>query len=285
MPKRTITQPGQLDFWREPTDPPGKPEAPPRRPPAAPPVAAPPAQAAAPPHSRFETRFRAATRRDWEIHFTQNKSVMISYRSDSEPPILRIHEMFRDASHDVAEAVAQIVEGKRRAWPRLVNEYIRRHLPEYADTRPARRLSLETKGQAVDLKPLFDALNATYFNGTIDARLGWMTPRIQRRVSIKLGSYSEETNVIRIHPALDHPDVPLKVVEAILFHEMVHAHIKTTQVEGRRISHGTDFQRELARYPDTAFADEWIKSHLGMLLPQRRRRRNPSPPPTRRRNP
>jgi hypothetical protein len=224
--------------------------------------------------TRFEKRFHAVTRRNWEITFTRNKSVMISYKSETRPPSLRIHVMFADADNETIEAIARVVEGKGHSWPRIVNDYITRHTPDYAEERPARRVTLEAAGRYVDLRPLFDKMNRLYFDNRIDSRLGWMTPRIQRRVSIKLGSFSEETNVIRIHPALDHPDVPIMVIEAILFHEMVHAQVKTMEIAGRRISHGEAFKTELDRYPYNDEADAWIKSNLGFLLPQSHRRKN-----------
>lgn len=225
---------------------------------------------------RFERIFGGESSGDWKIVWTRNRSVMISVQKSRRPRTLRIHEMFKSAPDDLILDIAKMAEGRRRKWPRQVNMFIAKHKESYDSQGEykARRVTLETQGKVFNLQELYDKLRDRYFSGELSVRLGWMTPREKRRVSIKLGSYSEETHVIRIHPALDNEKVPEYVIESIIFHEMVHAHIKSRLVHGRRISHGEEFHREMDRYPDHEEADAWIKNHMGLLLPRKSRRKN-----------
>ena len=61
---------------------------------------------------------------------------------------------------------------------------------------------------------------------------GARTGRPKRRNSIKMGSYSVEDRLIRIHRSLDRVFVPRFFVAWIVFHEMLH------QVHDIRVKHG-----------------------------------------------
>lgn len=224
----------------------------------------------------FERIFNEHTRMNWRIVWNKNRSVMVSYSANSEPPVLRIQQIFSNAPKEVIVEIAKMVESKRkRSWPKVVNLFVSKNqdfLREGSETK-ARHTSLETRGKVYDLADYFERLNRKYFEGKIQSRLGWMNVRVQRRVSIKLGSYSEETDVIRLHPALDNKKVPEYVIESILHHEMTHAKIKTSKVNGRRVIHGDEFYKELAGYPNHDKADKWIKENMGMLLPRKNRKK------------
>jgi hypothetical protein len=81
-----------------------------------------------------------------------------------------------------------------------------------------------TAGEHHDLRVIFDELNARYFDSRIDAAITWgaRSGRARRRNSIKMGSYSVEDRLIRIHRSLDRVFVPRFFVEWIVFHEMLH---------------------------------------------------------------
>jgi len=223
----------------------------------------------------FTKIFNEHTTREWTIIWNNNRSVMVSYSANREPPVLRIQQVFTKAPDEVIIEIAKMVESKRRRkWSRVVNLFVSKTQQEVkeGDGKKRNRTELEPKGEIFNLLPLFQKLNKKYFDGEIKSRLGWMNVRVQRRVSIKLGSYSEETDVIRIHPALDNKKVPQYVIESILHHEMTHAKVKSTVIKGRRVVHGKSFYEELARYKDHEKADEWIKQNMGMLLPKRKKR-------------
>ncbi|RJO72490.1 MAG: M48 family peptidase [Myxococcales bacterium] len=215
----------------------------------------------------FAQHFHKTARLAWRIIWTSNASTMISYRQRGKENILRIHRMFRNAPAAMAAAIADVVEGRRRRWPKGIDAYIRDHLQ--AANEGSRRCRcpprLATLGAVYDLKELFKSLNKTYFNNAIEAEIGWMTARPLRRRSIKLGSYSESIDRIRIHPALDRAEVPRLVIESIVFHEMVHVKLKA-RPGVHYATHGPEFKREMARYPHLDEAERWIHANLDMLL-------------------
>jgi predicted SprT family Zn-dependent metalloprotease len=129
-------------------------------------------------------------------------------------------------------------------------------------------------GNVHDLQAIFDRLNAEEFGGTITARIGWgRLSRPRGRRSIKMGIYLHDARAIRIHPALDRAEVPHFVVEAVVFHEMLHQAIPAVEVGGRRIVHGRDFRRREAAFRGHESAKAWERENLHLLLAGGRRRR------------
>lgn len=90
-----------------------------------------------------------------------------------------------------------------------------------------------------------------YFPG-LEARIRWgkaSAPRRRKRRSIRMGSWDEEKNLIRIHPALDQEWVPLEYMHFLIYHELCHAVAKPVYSRrGNRIHH-SDFQALEEQYP------------------------------------
>src|SRR5690606_16937012 len=129
-------------------------------------------------------------------------------------------------------------------------------------------------GRVHDLQAIYDSLNARYFQGRIDAAIGWgrEAPNRRRR-SIKMGTYFHEARVIRIHPALDREEVPTFFVRFVIFHEMLHQAVPPKMVGGRRISHSAEFRALEQAYPDYERAIAWERENLLLLLGARPRGR------------
>ena len=166
------------------------------------------------------------------LAITDNIQTMVSYARRDGAVSLRLHHMFLSAPPKVVDALTGYLEGDARA-SRTVDDFIEAH--RYLIRRlPPRvrqqRLRIEPRGHRYDLQKIFDDLNRRFFRGEVKATVSWATaPRTRGpRGSIKLGSYSEETRIIRIHPVLDHPVVPRYFAEYVVFHEMLHV------VEGAR---------------------------------------------------
>ena len=120
---------------------------------------------------------------------------------------------------------------------------------------------------------MFDALNDAYFQGSIRAQIGWgRMPMRRRRKSIRLGVYDHQTREIRIHPALDRPEVPAFFVEFIVFHEMLHQLFPSSGEDGaprgssRRVHHPRAFRDREKAFPLYATALRWEKENLRLLL-------------------
>ncbi len=198
---------------------------------------------------------------------TDNRSTMVSFRRAANVLQLRLHHMFLDAPEPVVRAVADYAGRGHRGAGSLLDDYIRGQQPRIRQFRRETDADLNPLGQCFDLQGIFEAVNLAYFQGGIQARIGWgrMPPR-RRRKSIRLGVYDHQTREIRIHPALDRPEVPAFFVEFIVFHEMLHQLFPSTGRGGRRVHHPRAFRDREKAYPHYAAALRWERENLSVLL-------------------
>jgi hypothetical protein len=179
--------------------------------------------------------------------------------------------MFLDAPREVVLALAHFaasgrgMAARRRQAGERIDAYVREHRARIGDPRPAQ---LDPKGRVHHLKAIFDRLNAAHFGGLVDARIGWGPNRGggRRRRTIKTGVYVQDARLIRIHPALDRPQVPEHYVAAVVFHEMLHQVIPIAEKGGRRVVHGAEFRRRERQYPEYERAKRWEEENLSFLL-------------------
>ncbi|MSP59024.1 MAG: hypothetical protein EXR72_01565 [Myxococcales bacterium] len=204
---------------------------------------------------------------------TDNSFTMISVKREKGLFRLRLHHMFLEADHVVVRALGRYVGENDRHASDALGRYIDVHQD---DIRRARRpktpaITLETSGEVHDLHQLYGDLNARYFRRRIEARITWgiRTPdggRRRRRNSIKMGSYSVEDRLIRIHPSLDRDFVPRYFVEWIVYHEMLHQKHDIPVVGGRRQFHTPSFLEEEAAFEYFDRARRWERENLNRLL-------------------
>jgi hypothetical protein len=245
----------------------------PPRPPVAPVLPPPPSPALAAATSLAE-RLASLLGERVQLTLTDNTSTMVSFRRTRGLVAFRVHHMFAAAPPNVVRALADYASGSRASAGRLIDEYVRSNEDDVRQTRTERQVSsLEPLGRYFDLQAMFDELNRDLFGGAVDAAIGWgrEAPRRRRR-SIKMGTYFHDTRVIRIHPALDRPEVPDYFVRFIVFHEMLHHVIPPVLSGGRRISHTPEFRRRERAYPDYGRAIAWERKHLTLLLGRARGR-------------
>ena len=91
-------------------------------------------------------------------------------------------------------------------------------------------------------------------------------PGQRRRKSIRLGVYDHQTREIRVHPALDRPEVPAFFVEFIVFHEMLHQLFPSSNGPGRRVHHPRAFRDCERAFPLYEAAITWERENLRALL-------------------
>jgi hypothetical protein len=201
------------------------------------------------------------------LSVTDNRSTMVSFRRSANALQLRLHHMFLDAPEVVVRAVADYAGRGNRVAGAVLDDYIRGQQPRIRQERHAAEADLEPQGRFFDLQELFDRLNRTCFHDGIQARIGWgrMPPR-RRRKSIRLGVYDHQTREIRIHPALDRPEVPSFFVEFIIFHEMLHQLFPSSNATGRRVHHPRAFREREKSFPFYAAALRWERENLNLLL-------------------
>ncbi|MEM7351430.1 MAG: SprT-like domain-containing protein [Acidobacteriota bacterium] len=210
------------------------------------------------------------------LTLTDNRTSIVSARERRGKLDLRIHRCFAAAPDGVLSSVADFLVSPRRSRMRrdalaTIRGHFQQHQPEtHQPTRP-RRIFLRPKGRVYDLRLLRDAVNADYFEGKLSVHITWGRASNRRRrkgcgFSVRLGTYSERDNVVRIHPCLDDPKVPRYVVEAVVHHEMLHAAIPAVVVGGRRRVHTPEFRRRERQFSHYHKAERWIDRHLARLI-------------------
>lgn len=222
--------------------------------------------------SSLEKQLTVITRETIHVVLTDNSSTIMTYKSSTKDSSarLRIHRMFLSADANVVAALAQWVSKRQsKRASRVLDAFIRAN-EHRIQSRPPRPPRIVTKGMHFDLNELFDRVNEKYFDNTVDAPITWgKMPRARRRNSIRLGSYTPEDHLIRIHPFLDQSFVPRYFVRYIVFHEMLHAHLGVDESpSGRQRIHTSEFNRLEHAYPDYRRAVAWHDNpkNLGKLL-------------------
>ena len=195
-----------------------------------------------------------------------NRSTMISFRR--QPPVLKIraHHMFLDAPIEVVQSIADYAGRGKRAAGVALDDYIAAQQKRIRAV-PTRSAQLESRGACFDLADLFARVNEAHFDNKISARIGWgRNTSKRRRKSIRLGVYDHKAKEIRIHPALDRPDVPRFFVEFIVFHEMLHQIFPSDRDTGRHVHHPRAFRDRERSFPRYEAAMVWERQHLQELL-------------------
>jgi hypothetical protein len=224
----------------------------------------------------LERRLRCKVRVPIAIRVTDNVHTMISFSRRAIGLEVRLHHMFLAAPPEVVDALARYIDGGSAGDSETLDHFIERHrwlirrIPPHVRQR---RIRLFTRGQHYDLAEVFDDLAERYFGGPIGCAITWGSPprATLPRQSIKLGSYSEDARLIRIHPALDQPDVPRFFLEWIVFHEMLHHRHGATVRGNKRWVHTPEFLADERRFPHYERARAWEREHLEQLLSWRPR--------------
>jgi len=212
-----------------------------------------------------------------KVTLTGNRYTMISVRRSpttdgARAPRsydVRLHCMFADVDPVITRALARYIADNDREASRVLGDFIDANSDAVRGrTRRTPAQVILTAGDHHDLRLIFDELNARYFGGAIDAAITWgaRTGAPRRRTSIKMGSYSVEERLIRLHRSLDRAFVPRFFVEWIVFHEMLHQVHDIKVKNGRREFHSKAFMTDEARFDRYDEARLWERVHLDALL-------------------
>lgn len=206
------------------------------------------------------------------IKVTDNLHTMLSFGRSVDGLVVRLHHMFLGAPPAVVEALARYIRGADREASSLLDRYIETHrwmirkVPIHVRRR---RFPIQTKGRHHDLAAHFQEICKFYFPGRRPrCAITWnRVPRVRGpRRTIKLGSYSADAQLIRIHPALDQPMVPDYFIQWIIFHEILH-HLHGVQFDGgRRRVHTEAFARDEEKYIHLDRARRWERENIDSLL-------------------
>ena len=179
---------------------------------------------------------------------------------------VRISDLLRDAPRQVFESAAGILLGRlyRRqpsgdflaTYRKYTYAHSTRRRLLVVRQRRARRVEHRPEGKHHDLGPMFERLNARYFeNLLVKPRLGWSN-RVWRT---QLGCFDPALEQIVINRQLDRKNVPEYVVTYVLYHEMLHLKHPVKLRGSRRCVHSAEFQREEEMFPEIRRAKELLR--------------------------
>jgi len=205
------------------------------------------------------------------VTLTDNRYTMISVRRIAKERRyeVRLHHMFADADPVITRALARYIADNDADASRVLGDFIddnSGHVRGRARRTPT--TVIFTAGEFHDLRQIYDELNERYFDSKIDAAITWgaRTGRPRRRNSIKMGSYSVEDRLIRIHRSLDREFVPRFFVAWIVFHEMLHQVHDIRVKNGRREFHSKEFLADEAQFEQYDEARIWERQNLDAIL-------------------
>lgn len=202
------------------------------------------------------------------VVITDNIHTMLSIKRGHGVLTFRLHHMFIDAPPVVLRAAAQYAQSQSREASKVVRAYIDANEAAIRKRTTPRPVAIDVEGRNHNLQEIFDELNAQYFGDGVRARITW-GPRTKRkpgRESIKLGSYTVEDELIRIHPVMDAEDVPRFFLAWVVYHEMLHEIHDMPVVDGRRIYHTPEFREAEAQFDRYAEAVLWERTNIHRLL-------------------
>jgi hypothetical protein len=180
--------------------------------------------------------------------------------------LIRISDIFTDAPAEVFNSLALILLARlyRRKVENTHHEsyrvyVLRNDIQERAlAARRKRGRALSAtgpRGRHVDLDTVFDRLNQQYFGGALSKpQLSWS----RKRTRHILGRYDSGHHVIFISRLFDALDVPIYVVEYIMFHEMLHIKHRSRIRDARHIIHPPEFKIEERTFKNYLQAKEWL---------------------------
>lgn len=221
----------------------------------------------------LEKRLRARLQAPVAVEMHDNTHTMLTFQRTGGFWRFRLHHMFLSAGSEVLHALVRYARRSDPDSSALLDRFIERNRAFIRRPSPTvlrSRIRIAEKGSVHDLGRILRVLNQDYFRGRIAAAITYGpagNARGRSRKSIKMGSYSAEARLIRIHPALDRPEVPRYFVEWIVFHEMLH-HVYRIRRDrsGRRCVHPPEFLAHERRFRHFDRARRWEQENLDLLL-------------------
>jgi len=184
------------------------------------------------------------------LTLTNNSTSLLSVNERAVPTRIRLHRIFLAAGEAVLKEIAEYIGARREQTP-LFWEFVRDNRSALPD-KPEREARLYTRGRFYDLAEVFKSVNSTYFSNELDCRITWgrrtKSGHVRHRT---LGSYTLDSDTVRINPVLDRASVPLYYLEFIVYHEMLHAQLyrekarkdgTISMAQGRRVVHSAEFK-------------------------------------------
>lgn len=224
--------------------------------------------------ARLLSRLETSLGHPLHLRINNNTSTLLSLTRprDGSPPRFSVNQMFLAAPDDVVAALGQYVKRATPACQAIIRDYMNAQPDDEPDApgdgtglpaKTAKTLQLRARGRQYDLHRLADEVNREYFGGEVKINITWSRGATEprngaHRRHIIFGSYDRRLALVKIHPALDSPDVPEFFVKFVVFHEMLHHVVDVKpQPGGRRCVHTPQFRDRERRHPDFKRSMEW----------------------------
>lgn len=205
------------------------------------------------------------------LEITRNRRTMISTKRAADTLRVRLHRMFLEADGSMIDVLGRYVRTGDRRSSRRLGDFIEKNRDRFVAPRP--RATLRTDGHVHDLLEIFASIEHAWFSGGLDGvAITWGKQgaaggaRRRRKRSIRLGTYTHDERLIRVHPVLDQAWVPRFFLEYIVFHEMLHHVEPAREDDGRTIFHTAEFRAREQAYPDYERALRWERANIDRLL-------------------
>lgn len=203
----------------------------------------------------------------FEIEFCRFANANSFIRLENSRIYVRISDLFEGAPAPVMEALAFILLGKlyRRQVSAAYSTRYRLYLNRKDVRRQAhlvrqirgRKFISGPLGKVRDLEPVFDRLNARFFDGLLGRpQLGWSRTASRNM----LGHFDPSHNAIIISRIFDQERVPEAALEYVMFHEMLHLRYPVEHNGSHRRVHTREFREAEKEYPGLKEAKELLKS-------------------------
>lgn len=207
------------------------------------------------------------------VRLGRSRTQPVQTRREGELWEVRLHEAFATADSEALEALAGWLRSGRRARKasRALDAWLEDHV--WSLPAPKRRVAAGSpRGEVHDLEALANDLWSGFLEGGLDGErrpaLEWGPRRASRsRGGLRLGSWDQTTNRVRLHPVLDSEEIPAWFVRAVLVHELLHAlHPPIRDARGHWRPHHARFQAAERRWPDHERARAFERANIRALV-------------------
>jgi hypothetical protein len=179
----------------------------------------------------------------------------------------KVSKLFGDAPIHILEIIAVILLSRvyKKQIDRQTRSMYRAYSQQISYKRQNRKVDYSPKGKYFDLQLIYQRINNLYFSAELKIEnIGWS----KKRSYTRLGFYDKSRNLIVISKIFDSPSAPLKVLQYLMYHEMLHAQYPEKTINHRRRIHTREFKQAEKQFPDFDEIQMWIKKNIPMLARQ-----------------
>ncbi len=217
----------------------------------------------------LQAALSSLTKKKVLLTVNKNRSTMIRVLAKKFRSIhLSIHQMFLESTEVEIKALAKLITQKKDSTTTaILHDFIDKKSPHYLTLNPPNKQNFQTQGDEHHLKELYDKVNDTYFQGSLNLSITWFGKKDHSpKRQITFGLYHDSMQLIKIHRLLDWTHVPSLFVEYVIFHEMLHKlHRPQITASGRRSIHTREFkahEKKFLFYKQAKLFEKKIKQQI-----------------------